>query len=70
MLKNDPPPGTRVKFLQEVRKARANDIGKLVRPLGTYLTERATDEFEIEYRGERITVTRSQITEAENEAEV
>jgi hypothetical protein len=64
MLKNDPPPGTRVKFLQEVRKARANDVGKLVRPLGTYLRESATDEFEVEYQGERITVTRAQIVEA------
>jgi hypothetical protein len=63
MLKNAPPPGTEVRFLQEARKARANDVGKLMRPLGTYLTEKASDEFEVEYQGERITVTRAQIEE-------
>jgi hypothetical protein len=34
-----------------------------MRPLGTYLTEKASDEFEVEYQGERITVTRAQIEE-------
>ena len=64
MLRNAPPPGTPVRFLQEVRKAKAYDTGTLVRPLGTYLTESANDQFEVDFRGERITVTRAQIEEA------
>jgi hypothetical protein len=50
-------------YSQRLRKARAFEIGKLVRPLGTYMTERASDEFEIEVRGEWMTVTRAQIEE-------
>jgi hypothetical protein len=63
MLKNDPPPGTKVRFLREVRKASAYDIATLVRPLGKYLVESADDEFEVEFRGERMTVRRAQIEE-------
>lgn len=63
MLKNDPPPGTRVRFLREVRKAKTGSFGKLVRPLRKYLTESADDQFEVEFGGEIITVRRSDIEE-------
>jgi hypothetical protein len=63
MLKNDPPPGTRVRFLREVRKARTGNIGKLIKPLRKYLTESADDQFEVEFGGETITVRRDDIDE-------
>jgi hypothetical protein len=63
MLKNDPPPGTKVRLLQEVRKAKARETGTLVRK-GNYLEERASDEFLVDVNGEQITVTRAQIEEA------
>jgi len=65
MLKDDPPPGTRVRFLREVRKASRGSIGKLVRPRRVYLTENSEDEFEVEFGGEVIIVRRSDIVEAE-----
>jgi len=64
MLENDPPPGTPVVFVREVRKARANERGTLVRPLRKYLVEQATDEFEVEIRGERMLVQRRDIKKA------
>jgi len=64
MLNNEPPPGTKVRFLREVRKARANNIGSLRGPLRKYLVETADDQFEVEFEGERITVRRSDIEEA------
>lgn len=64
MLKNDPPSGTEVRFLVEVRKARRGNIGKLVRPLRKYLTESADDQFEVDFGGERIIVRRSDIEKA------
>ena len=51
MLKNDPPPGTRVRFLREIRTAKANDIATLKGPLRKYLFESVSDEFEVEFRG-------------------
>jgi hypothetical protein len=62
MLKNDPPPGTKVIFTRNVQKAAAYDVATLVKPLRTYFTERAEDEFEVEFRGERFTVQRQDIT--------
>jgi hypothetical protein len=61
MLMNDPPPGTRVRFLREVRTARTNDIGILQRPLRRYSVENPSDEFEIDLRGQRIIVQRRDI---------
>jgi hypothetical protein len=49
--------------VQELRKAKANATGTLVKR-GGYLTEQVSDEFEIEVNGERMTVTRAQIEEA------
>ena len=61
MLQNDPPSGTRVRFLTEVRKTASGKEGKLVRPLRKYLTETADDEFEVGFQGERIVVKRRDI---------
>jgi hypothetical protein len=65
MLNNDPPPGTQVKFVREVRKARIFDRATLIRPMRRYLTEAADDDFEIEFRGERMTVKRQDIEKVE-----
>ena len=65
MLANDPPSGTQVRFLREVRKAVRGNVGKLIRPLRKYLTESADDEFEVDFGGERITVRRSDIEKAD-----
>jgi hypothetical protein len=64
MLQNDPPAGTPVKFLTEVRKTASGKVGKLVRPLRKYLTESADDEFEVDFGGERFVVKRRDIVKA------
>jgi hypothetical protein len=64
MLDNDPPPGTQVRFTREIRKARANDFAKLTRSFGPYDPERPTDEFEVEFNGERYRVQRRDIEKA------
>ena len=61
MLNNDPPPGTPVRFMREVRKARINDTARLIRSFGPYYPERPADEFEVELRGERMRVQRQDI---------
>jgi hypothetical protein len=61
MLENDPPPGTIVKFMREVRKARMYDTAILVRASRKYLTETADDDYEVEFRGERMIVKRQDI---------
>jgi hypothetical protein len=63
MLKNDPPPGTKVRLVREVRKIRARETGTLVQK-GNYLTERASDEFLVDVNGEQVTVRRDEIEEA------
>jgi hypothetical protein len=63
MLRNEPPPGTRVRFTKEARKVAAFQVGKLIRPIG-YHNERSSDEFLVEHDGEQITVTREEIEEA------
>ena len=63
MLKNDPPPGTKVRLVREVRKIRARETGTLVRK-GNYLTVRASDEFVVDVNGEQVTVRRDEIEEA------
>jgi hypothetical protein len=64
MLKNEPPPGTKVRFTTELRESRGSAVGSLVRPLQKYVVDRAEDEFEVEIGGERITVQREDIEEA------
>jgi hypothetical protein len=68
MLKNDPPSGTKVRFLQSLRKIAANETGTLVRPVRKYLTESADDLFEVNVRGEIVVVNRSQIVEVTSSA--
>jgi hypothetical protein len=61
MLENDPPPGTKVRFLREVRKATRFDTATLVRASRRYITETADDDFEVDFRGELMTVKRQDI---------
>ena len=61
MLKNDPPPGTVVRFVREVRKARPQATATLIGSVRKYVTEGPLDEFEVDYRGERMIVARRDI---------
>ncbi len=63
MLTNDPPTGTEIRFLVQMRKANVNDIGKLTKSFGPYYPERPTDKFEVDFGGERMTVERKDIVE-------
>ena len=60
MLRNDPPPKTRVRFLRKVGNVPVGAIGHLYER-GRHETDRAGDKFTIEYRGERMTVRRDEI---------
>ena len=64
MLKNDPPPGTKIRFLRAVRKAKAYEKASLLRAIRKYDVDRPEDEFEVEYLGERMTVQRQDIEES------
>lgn len=64
MLRNEPPPGTRVKFTSLARKVAAYETGTLVGPLRKYYEDRAEDQFVVEYQGQRLTVSRDEIEEA------
>jgi hypothetical protein len=61
MLKDDPPPGTKVRMLRDVGLAKAQSTATLVRALGLYKVELPEDQFEIEYRGEYVIVQRQDI---------
>jgi len=61
MLRNDPPSGTKVRFLRDLQKARANATAVLVRPLGEYTVDRPEDRFEVDFQGERVVVQRQDI---------
>ncbi|HEU4340402.1 MAG TPA: hypothetical protein VFU31_02410 [Candidatus Binatia bacterium] len=58
MLYNWPPPGTKVRLLREIHPAKVNDVAVLRRAVRTYSVEHATDEFEVEFRGEKMIVQR------------
>ena len=64
MLRNEPPPGTKVRFTGELRESRGSGVGSLVRPLGKYFVDRLGDEFLVEFGGKLMTVTRAEIEEA------
>ena len=66
MLKNDPPPATRVRFLRAVRNVPSGAIGQLYER-GRHAIDRPGDEFTIEYRGDRITVRRDEIAHYESD---
>ena len=69
MLRNDPPQGTRVKFIRQVREVKANEIASLVRAVRKYEVDNPEDEFEVEYHGMQMFVERQDIEEVEEEAE-
>jgi transcriptional regulator GlxA family with amidase domain len=68
MLDNDPPPGTAVIFLQDIksitREVKAYSTGTLIRALQKYVSDNPDDKFEVEYMGERVIVSRRQIQRA------
>lgn len=62
MLKNDPPPGTRIRFVTTVRNNKAGDSATLVGPLDSYETDEPEDEFRIRlHDGSLVVVRRDQI---------
>jgi hypothetical protein len=61
MLEKDPPTGTKVKFIHDIKKARRNDLATLVRPIRKFEVENAGDEYEVEFRGEYFVVQRRDI---------
>ncbi len=66
MLKNDPPPGTRVRFVQDVGKAKAYSTATLVGPVKHYVQDRPYDEFRVRFRDGQMLVYRQDIAEAES----
>ncbi len=52
-----------MRFIREIQKAKANDFGLLVRALQKYPVDLPGDQFEVEFRGERIVVKRQDIEE-------
>jgi hypothetical protein len=65
MLKNDPPPGTKLKFVRQVQKAARHDPAVLVRALRKYETESPNDLFEVTYKGTNMIVERQDIQKQE-----
>ena len=63
MLKNDPPPGTLVRFVKEVRKVSTKNIATLKESIDAPKPEVASDRFLVEVDGEVITVRREDIEE-------
>ena len=61
MLKNDPPPGTSVRLVRDVRKAVRGSRATLRRAIKKYTEDKPNDLFEIEYLGEILTVERQDI---------
>lgn len=61
MLANNPPAGTKVRFVREVRKAKVASVAVLKGPVGTYITEKAEDEFRVTYLNEDLIVKRADI---------
>ena len=61
MLRNDPPSGTKVRFTKDLREAKTDDTAVLVKSLRKYVTDRPEDEFEVDFRGSRMTVRRQDI---------
>ncbi len=65
MLTNDPPPMTRVRFLQSVRHAPRDAIGLLVAH-GGYASDRPDDLFDVEYQRIKISVERRYLERVED----
>jgi hypothetical protein len=63
MLANDPPSGTKVRFVREVRKAKVASVATLKGPVSLKRTipESADDEFRVTFLGEEMIVKRAGI---------
>lgn len=64
MLRNEPPVGTQIRFTKLARKVAAREIATLIGPLQKYYEDRREDQFHVEYRGQRMIVSREEIEEA------
>ena len=64
MLENDPPIGTKVKFLRNIKKAKKDDHAILVRPMRKNRIENPGDEYEVAFLGEYFVVQRRDIERA------
>ena len=64
MLENDPPIGTRIKFLRDIKKAKKDALATLVRPIRRFDVENPGDEYEVEFLGEYFIVQRRDIEKA------
>ena len=63
MLRNDPPSGTRVRFVHSVRHAKQHDTASLIGPVEKYRIDRPEDLFRVTYEGQTMTVRRGDIEE-------
>jgi hypothetical protein len=61
MLDNDPPPGTQVRFIREIRKRSPKNVAILKESLDPGRPELPSDRFRVEVDGEIITVRREDI---------
>jgi hypothetical protein len=61
MLDNDPPPGTQVRFIREVRKSSPKNVAILKESLNPGKPELPSDRFRVEVDGEIIIVQRADI---------
>ena len=64
MLENDPPKGTQIRFIKEVRKRSSKNVGTLKESLNPGRPELSTDRFKVEVDREEIIVERRDIEEA------
>ena len=63
MLRNEPPPGTSVRFTRSIREARQGDLATLDGPREKYYVDAPDDQFFVEFRGRRFLVERRDIEE-------
>ena len=59
MLKNDPPTGTRVRFLRNINNAKKGYLATLVLPIRKFEVENAGDQYEVEFNGKLFGVSES-----------
>ena len=65
MLRNDPPPMTRVRFVKSVRQAKQSDTADLLGPVKQYDVDHPGDLFRVSYQDAVMEVRRDDIEEVE-----
>lgn len=64
MLRNDPPPGTKIRFVRGLRDTKGYDTGTLDGKIGEHTKDdRPGDMFWVVYRGQPTIVRRDEIEE-------